>query len=213
MEKGFLALTKQLNPSDVFKSAESANEWEVHRLKAAVTDLEQKLSDARSVMIQSPATSPKRERKEQMLHDEIKRLREELKTYSSEQSELRGGGLGGSGGVMSEQTRQLHDANLQLKVELEAAESRVQELEERTRRLELQAGDAGGDRSPKTRDVSLLQQQCKYLETSVLELERERARLLVRATSAEEELAEVQKQMQTMILDYERRLNGGGGGG
>ncbi|CAD7968496.1 unnamed protein product [Amoebophrya sp. A120] len=190
MEKGFLALTKQLNPSDVFKQANDAQAWEVDKLKQMVTDLEGKLSEARDKLINtvnSPVVSPKRERKEQLLHDEVKRLREELQKQN-----------GNNNG--NNNSRSVHDDNLKLKVELDAANSRVEELEDRMRKVELNSGDV----SPKSQ--SFLQQQCKYLEEQVLHMEKERAKLLVRATSAEEELVEVQTQMQFLIEDYEKRI-------
>ncbi|CAD7938255.1 unnamed protein product [Amoebophrya sp. A25] len=215
MEKGFLALTKQLNPSDVFKQAGEANEWEITRLKKTVEDLELRLSEARQQMVSSPVTSPKRERREEQLHEEIKRLRHELKHQRQEQqkqeqaetaktSEVTFSSNGSAATVhRSDAERELHDANLQLKLELEAAESRVQELEDRTRRLELLQNDGRDGGAP---DEQALRQQCRYLEASVLELEQERARLLVRATSAEEQLSEVQFQMQDLIRDYEAQL-------
>merc|ERR1712194_637340 len=98
MEKGFLALTKQLNPADVFKQAGDANSWEINRLRATVSELEEKLSQSRQSV--AGASSPgAQKRREELLHQEIKRLREEVRVLNGGNGNGNGSAdMGGGGG-------------------------------------------------------------------------------------------------------------------
>ena len=77
-------------------------------------------------------------------------------------------------------------------------------------RRELRAGGGGSgvggiDRGG-SEDSSLLSRKVSYLQETITELERERSKLLVRATSAEEQLVETQKQMDDMIKDHTKEV-------
>merc|ERR1712194_144763 len=143
MEKGFLALTKQLNPADVFKQAGDANSWEINRLRATVAELEEKLAAVRCSAVNgsghmSPASQ---RRREELLHQEVKRLRGELEKERSYRPESRGAESAGGriGGEKPGVETALRDENEELQDEINKGKDRLSELEIRNRQLELQA--------------------------------------------------------------------------
>ena len=87
----------------------------------------------------------------------------------------------------------------------------IDELQEKLRRRdeELDRLKSSGGKSPRSGrgDARRLQARNEYLEQTVQELERDRSRLLIRATTAEEQMKEMQEETQRIIADYEKRLN------
>ena len=72
----------------------------------------------------------------------------------------------------------------------------IRELEDENRALKLQGNrpSMGG-----SDEVLFLQQQCRFLENTILDMEKERAKLLIRTTSAEEQLKETQAQLADLL--------------